>query len=53
MKIKLKTQFSLNGQLLEAGEHDLPDHIAQALIARGVAVEVKPPRSTKPKQRNK
>ncbi|ADV47020.1 hypothetical protein [Nitratifractor salsuginis] len=47
MKIKLKNPFSLNGQRLEAGEHELPDHIAQALIERGVAVEVKPPKKNR------
>lgn len=47
MKIKLKAPFSLNGHRLEAGEHELPERIAKALIARGAAVEVKPPRKTK------
>lgn len=40
MKIKLKAPFGLNGHRLEAGEHDLPERIAQALIARGVAEHV-------------
>jgi hypothetical protein len=47
MKIKLKAPFSLNGERLEAGEHELPERIAKALIARGVAVEVKPPKKTR------
>jgi len=45
MKIKLKAPFSLNGHRLEAGEHELPERIAKALIGRGVAVEVKPPKT--------